>query len=91
MKSGENIPFIPSGGVRNSSITGDAVDTEVRDVGRSISAFGGRSSLGLVGNSARELPVGKARWDWDFLGVEPVPEGSSSSCDKAFLNPELRG
>lgn len=57
MQSGDDIPLNPSGGVRSSSARGDAVDTDVREV-----AFAGRSSFGLVGNTARGLAVGKARW-----------------------------
>lgn len=91
MQRGDDIPLYPSGGVRSSSARGDAVDTDVREVGCSIAEVVRRSSSGLVGSAARGLC-----WLWYLLGLEPQAayfggEASSSSCDKAFLNPELRG
>lgn len=53
IKTGENIPLAPSGGVRSSSPRGDAVDNDVRDVGPSAS--------GLVGDTIRLLLAGRAR------------------------------
>jgi hypothetical protein len=57
-----------SGGVRTSSFIGDTVETDVKDVGRSISELIGISSSGLVGKLPR-YPVGKIRWLRYLLGL----------------------
>ena len=41
-------PLDPSGGVRSSSVMGEAVEIDVNDVGRSIAEVTGMSSSGLL-------------------------------------------
>ena len=63
MQSGESKESLAlSGGVRTSSLSGDAVDRDVRDVGWSNSVPVIGSLPGLTTDWDREAPVGMPRW-----------------------------
>lgn len=72
MHNGESMPSrVLPGGVGTSSCTGDAVESEVREVGCSMSALAVDSSPGLMPDWARVVPVGIPRWSEDRLVSHP--------------------